>query len=66
VKVTSEELTQSSKLKTQPEGQGTVRTKLSTVLSRLKRISGFVLGRPALVASLTVTGLLLVGRQLVS
>ena len=64
MKVTSEELTQSSKLKTQPEGQGTVRTKFSTVLSRLKRISGFVLGRPALVASLTVTGLLLVGRQL--
>jgi len=64
VKVTSEELTQSSKLKTQAEGQGTVRTKFSTVLSRLKRISGLVLGRPALVASLTVTGLLLVGRQL--
>lgn len=64
MKVTSEELTQSSKLKTQPEGQGTVPTKFSTVLSRLKRIGGFVLGRPALVASLTVTGLLLVGRQL--
>ncbi len=64
MKVTSKELTQSSKLKTQTEGQGTVRTKFSTVLSRLKRISGFVLGRPALVASLTVTGLLLGCRRL--
>jgi len=64
VKVTSGELDQDSSLKPQSEIEGTVSTRLSRVLSRLKRIGTFVLARPALVASLTVTSLLLGGRQL--
>jgi CHASE2 domain-containing sensor protein/predicted Ser/Thr protein kinase len=56
----SGELSKNSELKT----QGNVSTKLSTGLSRLKRLGSSVLGRPALVAGLIVTGLLLGGRQL--
>ena len=64
MKVTSGELTKNSKLQPQGGNKSTVPTKISTVLSRLKRVSGAVWRRPALVASLTVTGLLLFGRQL--
>jgi CHASE2 domain-containing sensor protein/tRNA A-37 threonylcarbamoyl transferase component Bud32 len=44
--------------------QSIVPEKLSRVLSRLKRLGGAVWRRPALVASLTVTGLLFMGRQI--
>ncbi len=61
MKVTSGDLSQNSGGE---ERQGTVSTRLSTALSRLKRIRNAVGRRPALVASLIVTGLLLGGRQL--
>jgi CHASE2 domain-containing sensor protein/predicted Ser/Thr protein kinase len=63
VKAPIEELPENSNLKNQ-RPQSTVLTKLSTMLSQVKRIGGKVLGHPALVASLTVTGLLFAGRQL--
>ena len=56
----SGELSKNSNLKP----QGSVPTKISTGLSRLKRLGSSVLGRPALLAGLIVTGLLLGGRQL--
>ncbi|NEP59329.1 MAG: CHASE2 domain-containing protein [Symploca sp. SIO2G7] len=48
----------------QEESQVTTPAKLSTVWSHLKRVSGSIIQHPALVASLTVTSLLLIGRQL--
>jgi CHASE2 domain-containing sensor protein/tRNA A-37 threonylcarbamoyl transferase component Bud32 len=62
VKVTSGELTQSPELKASVKRQGSVQTKLSTALSQVKRLGSSGLGRPALLASLTVTGLLLFAR----
>lgn len=62
MKTTSGELKQNTEIKTQGELQDTVRTKLSTVLSHLKRLGTSSL--PALVTSLAVTGLLLGGQQL--
>lgn len=56
----SGELSKNSNLKP----QGSVPTKISTGLSHLKRLSSSILGRPALVASLIVTGLLLGSRWL--
>ncbi len=64
MKVTSGELTQNPKLNAQGGQQSTVLTKLSTVLLPLKRLSHSVLGRPALLASLAVTGLLVGSRHL--
>ena len=64
MKVKSEELNENSKLKTQEENKRTVPKKISMIVSRLKRIGSAVLRRPVLVASLTVTGLLIGGRQL--
>lgn len=64
VKVKSGELNKDSELKTQEGNKSTVPTKLSTMWSHLKHISGDVLRRPVLVVSLAVTGLLLGGRQL--
>lgn len=61
VKVTSQKSPQNSKLKTHSKSQGLVPKKLSKVLSRLKGISVSVLTSPALIASVTVTGLLLLG-----
>jgi len=71
VKVKREELAQNSKQATsssaneiQGSRQSIVPEKASIMLSRLKRVGWAVLRRPALVASLAVTGLLLGGRQL--
>lgn len=63
MKVKSGELAQRSKPETQDNQQSAVLTKLSAVLSRVKRLGNAVVKRPALVASLTVTGLLFLGRQ---
>lgn len=49
---------------TQGGHRNTVPAKLSKLLSRLKRVTSFVLRHPALLASLTVTGLLMGGRKL--
>ncbi|MBD1809421.1 CHASE2 domain-containing protein [Microcoleus sp. FACHB-SPT15] len=62
MKVTSGDLTQTSELKAPVKHQGNVRTKLSTAWSQVKRLSSSWLGHPALLASLTVTGLLLFAR----
>lgn len=59
---TSEKLAQNSELKAQGENKSIVPTKVSTMWLRLKRIGRAVWRRPALVASLTVTGLLLFDR----
>ena len=61
---TTGELTQNSNLQTEGGRQGTVGTKLSTALWRLKRLGRSALGSPPLLVSLTVTGLLLFGRQI--
>ena len=61
---TSGELTQTPKLQTQGGNPSPVPTKLSVVLSRLKHLGSSKLVRPALLASLSITGLLFVGRQL--
>ncbi len=61
---TSGELTQTPKLQTQGGNPSPVPTKLSVVLSRLKHLGSSKLLRPALLASLSITGLLFVGRQL--
>lgn len=63
MKTTSGKLKQNTKIKTQGELQDTIKTKLSTVLSRLKRLGTSFLARPELIASLAVTGLLLGGQQ---
>ena len=62
MKVTSDELTQSPELKAPVKRQGSVQKKLSTAWSQLKRLGSSGLGRPALLTSLTVTGLLLFAR----
>ena len=62
MKVTSGDLTQTSELQAPVKHQGNFRTKLSTAWSQVKRLSSSRLGRPALLASLTVTGLLLFAR----
>lgn len=59
---TSEKLNQNSELKPQGDNGNNVPTKVSTMWSRLKRFGRAVLGRPALVVSLSVTGLLLFDR----
>ncbi|NET52250.1 MAG: CHASE2 domain-containing protein, partial [Merismopedia sp. SIO2A8] len=65
VKVTSKKSPQNSKLKKHSESPDLAPTKLSKVLSRIKGMGVCVLTSPALVASVTVTGLLLLGgRQL--
>jgi CHASE2 domain-containing sensor protein/predicted Ser/Thr protein kinase len=64
VKATSGELTQNSNLATQSGNQATVPQKISRVWSRLKHFSRSGFGHPAFIASLMVTGLLLVDRQL--
>lgn len=71
VKVKREELAQNSLQPTssstneiQSSRQSRVPEKVSRMLSRLKRVGWAVWRRPALVASLTVTGLLFGGRQL--
>ena len=61
---TSGELTQTPKLQTQGGQPSPVPTKLSVVLSRLKHLGSSKLLRPALLASLSITSLLFVGRQL--
>ncbi|NES17626.1 MAG: CHASE2 domain-containing protein [Symploca sp. SIO3E6] len=48
----------------QEESQVTTPAKLSIVWSHLKRVGGSMIKHPALVASLTVTSLLLIGRQM--
>lgn len=60
---TTGELTQNSNLQTQGGRKGSVGTKLSTAFWRLKRVGRSALGSPPLLVSLTVTGLLLFGRQ---
>lgn len=64
MKTTSGELKQNTKLKTQDKLPDTVKTKLSKVLSHLKRLGTSALTNPALIASLAVSGLLLGGQQL--
>ncbi|NEO99519.1 MAG: CHASE2 domain-containing protein [Symploca sp. SIO2E9] len=65
VKLTSQKSPRNSKLKKHSKSQDLAQTRLSKVLSRLKSIGVSVLTSPALVASVTVTGLLLLGgRQL--
>ena len=61
---TTGELTQNSNLQTEGGRQGTVGTKLSTALWRLKRVGRSALGSLPLLVSLSVTGLLLFGRQI--
>jgi len=71
VKPKSGELTQNSAQSeetaiytNQEESQVTTPAKLSIVWSHLKRVGGSMIKHPALVASLTVTSLLLIGRQM--
>ncbi|NEQ22985.1 MAG: CHASE2 domain-containing protein, partial [Microcoleus sp. SIO2G3] len=62
VKVTSGDLAQTSELKAPVKRQGNIWTKLSTAWSQVKRLGSSGLGHPALITSLTVTGLLLFAR----
>ncbi|MGB7440855.1 MAG: CHASE2 domain-containing serine/threonine-protein kinase [Coleofasciculaceae cyanobacterium] len=57
-KVASRESNQNTKLTTQGKTRNPVLKNLSGIFSRVKRLSGSVLRRPALVASLAVTSLL--------
>ena len=59
---TREKLAQNSELEAQGESKSIVSTKVSTMWLRLKRIGRAVWRRPALMTSLTVTGLLLFDR----
>ncbi len=61
---TSGELTQNAELQTPNEPPSPVPKKRFKVLSRLKQLGGSKALRPALLASLTITGLLFFGRQL--
>ena len=71
MKPTSRELTKNSVQSEETEiytnqekSQATNQAKLSILWSHLKRVGGSILKHPALLASLTVTSLLLIGRQL--
>lgn len=61
---TSGDLTKNSELLTPPQPPSPVAPKPPNVWSRIKQLAGSKLLRPAILASLAVTGVLFVGRQL--